>query len=157
VSYARAGASGQGGNEDSRIERLTADWLQKPLGQWLIGIVGAVVIGIGLAFIYRGITAEFRKELEPGGVGPVSHESIVTLGRIGWVGRGVMMGIVGWFLVQAAIHYRPDEAKGIDGALREATSSGLGRGLVWVVALGLAVYGIYCVISAPRERLRGSD
>jgi hypothetical protein len=81
----------------------------------------------------------------------------VTLGRVGWVGRGVMMGIIGWFLTRAAINFRPDEAKGIDGALREATASGLGRGLVWVVALGLAVYGIYCIISAPRERLRGSD
>jgi hypothetical protein len=158
VSYARAGASSaEGGQEDSRIERLTAEWLQKTAGQWLIGIVGAIVIGIGLAFIYRGISAEFRKELEPGGVGPISHESIVTLGRVGWIGRGVMMGIVGWFLVRAAIDYRPDEAHGIDGALREATSTGWGRGLVWVVAVGLAVYGIYCVISAPRERLRGSD
>jgi hypothetical protein len=158
VSYARAGhSSGQGGTEDSRIERLTADWLQKSAGQWLIGIVGAIVICIGIAFIYRGIGADFRKELEPGGVGPISHESIVTLGRVGWIGRGVMMGIVGWFLVRAAIDFRPDEAKGIDGALREATSTGWGRGLVWVVAVGLAVYGVYCVISAPRERLRGSD
>ncbi len=158
ISYARAGgSSGEGGSEDSRIEKLTAEWLQKTAGQWLIGIVGVAVICIGLAFIYRGIKADFRKELEPGGVGPISHETIVTLGRIGWVGRGVMMGIVGWFLTRAAINFRPDEAKGIDGALREATASGLGRGLVWVVAIGLAVYGIYCVVSAPRERLRGSD
>ena len=158
VSYARAGgSSGQGANEDSRIERLTAEWLQKTAGQWLIGIIGVAVIAIGLAFIYRGVTADFRKELEPGPVGPFSHEAIVTLGRIGWVGRGVMMGIVGWFLTRAAITFRPEEAAGIDGALREATASGLGRALVWVVALGLVVYGAYCVISAPRERLRGSD
>lgn len=158
VSYARAGTSSdQGGTEDSRIERLTADWLQKSAGQWLIGIAGVIVICIGLAFLYRGIAADFRKELEPRGVGPISHESIVTLGRIGWVGRGVMMVIVGWFLTRAAIDFRPDQANGIDGALREATSTGWGRGMVWVVAVGLAVYGIYCVISAPRERLRGSD
>lgn len=158
VSYARAGdSSSQGGTEDSRIERLTAEWLQKSAGQWLIGILGVIVVAIGVAFIYRGVSADFRKELEPRGVGPVSHEAIVTLGRIGWVGRGVMMGIVGWFLTSAAINFRPDEASGIDGALREATSTGLGRGLVWVVAIGLAVYGIYCIISAPRERLRGSD
>jgi len=159
ISYARAGAgsSAEGGQEDSKVERLTADWLQKPLGQWLIGIVGVVIIGIGIAFIVRGIRADFRKELEPGGVGPISHETIVTLGRAGWIGRGVMMGIVGFFLTRAAIDYRPDEAKGIDGALREATSSGLGRGLVWVVAIGLVLYGVYCAVSAPRERLRGSD
>ena len=157
VSYARAGGSAGSETEDSRIERLSAEWLQKSSGQWLIGIIGVVVFAVGLAFIYRGISADFRKELEPGGVGPISHESIVTLGRIGWVGRGVMMGIVGWFLTRAAIDFRPDEAKGIDGALREATSTGWGRGLVWVVAVGLIVYGTYCVISAPRERLRGSD
>jgi hypothetical protein len=158
VSYARAGgSSGQGGSEDSRIERWTAEWLQKTAGQWLIGTVGVIVVAVGLAFIYRGLTADFRKELEPRGVGPVSYDAIVTLGRIGWVGRGVMMGIVGWFLTRAAIKFRPDEASGIDGALREATATGWGRGLVWVVAIGLAVYGVYCIISAPRERLRGSD
>lgn len=157
ISYARAGTSAQGGTEDSRIERLTAEWLQRPAGQWLIGIVGVAVVAVGLAFVYRGISADFRKELEPGPVGPFSHETIVTIGRIGWVGRGVMMGIVGWFLTRAAVAYRPDEAKGIDGALREATASGIGRALVWVVAIGLILYGLYCVISAPRERLRGSD
>lgn len=162
VSYARAGdraggGSGSGGTEDSRIERLTADWLQRSPGQVLIGVAGAAVIAVGVAFVHRGITADFRKELDPGGVGPVSHETIVGLGRVGWVGRGVMMAIVGWFLVQAAIHFRPDEAKGIDGALREATASGVGRALVWVVAVGLLVYGVYCIVSAPRERLRGGD
>jgi hypothetical protein len=157
VSYARAGTSAQGESEDSRIERLTAEWLQKPAGQWLIGLIGVVVIGIGVAFVYRGIKADFRKELEPRGVGPISHETIVGLGRAGWVGRGVMMGIVGFFLTRSAIRFRPDEAKGIDGALREATSSGVGRGLVWVVVVGLVIYGIFCIVSAPRERLRGAD
>ena len=75
--------------------------------------------------------------LEPGGVGPVGQDTIVGLGRVGWVGRGLMMAVVGWFVLQAAITFDPDEAKGIDGALREVTGSSLGSLLVGFV-VGIA-------------------
>ena len=96
-----------------------------------------VVIAVGLFFVRQGRQAKFRDELEPGGVGPFSHESIVALGRVGWVGRGVVMGLVGWFLIRAAVRFRPDEAKGIDGALREVTGSTLGAVLVGFAAVAL--------------------
>jgi hypothetical protein len=67
------------------------------------------------------------------------------------------MGLVGWLLVRAAVRFRPDEAKGFDGALREVTDSGLGVALVWFAALALVLYGLFCVISAPRQRLKGAD
>jgi len=34
---------------------------------------------------------------------------------------------------------------------------GIGTALVFVIAVGLIVYGVYCVISAPRRRLAPAD
>ena len=109
-----------------------------------------------LYFVVKGLRAKFRDELEPGGVGPVSHESIVTLGRVGWVGRGIVMGLVGWFLTSAAVQFRPDEAKGIDGALREVTDSTLGALLVGFAAVALVrVRGVLRDLgAAPAARRR---
>ncbi len=159
LSFARSDSSGQGTteSEDSKVERYTRDIMERTGGRWIIGIIGVAVIGIGAYFVVRGVKAKFRRELEPGGVGPFSQNAIITLGRIGWIGRGIMMALIGLFLTRAAIRFEPESASGIDGALREATDSTLGALLVAVVAVALVVYGAFCIISAPRARLVGAD
>ena len=82
---------------------------------------------------------------------------IVVLGRIGWIGRAGMMAVIGFFLCRAAWQFNPDEAKGLDGSLRQAAGSTGGTILVIVVGAGLLVYGAFCVISAPRRRLVPAD
>jgi Domain of Unknown Function (DUF1206) len=143
--------------EDAKVESFTRDLMEKTGGRWLVGALGVCLLAVGVYFVIKGLRAEFRDELEPGGVGPVSHETIVTLGRVGWVGRGIVMGLVGWFVINAAVHFRPREAKGFDGSLREVTESAIGPPLVAFVAIALIVYGLFCVISAPRQRLTGAS
>ncbi len=161
ISFARhrpsTGTQSGEQSEDARVEQYTRDLMEMPAGRWLVGLIGVAVIGVGGYFVRRGATASFRDELDSRGVGPISHTTIVRLGQFGWVGRGVMMLLVGWFVVQAALHFDPDDAHGIDGALRDATSSPFGAVLVVIVAAGLLVYGAFCVISAPRARLTGAD
>jgi Domain of Unknown Function (DUF1206) len=143
--------------EDAKVERFTRDLMDMSAGRWIVGALGVCVVGVGIYFVFKGLRATFRDDLEPAGVGPVSHESIVTLGRVGWVGRGIVMVLVGWFLTRAAVQFRPAEAQGFDGSLREVTESTIGPVVVGFAALALIVYGVFCVISAPRERLTGAD
>ncbi|MET0909500.1 MAG: DUF1206 domain-containing protein, partial [Ilumatobacteraceae bacterium] len=72
-------------------------------------------------------------------------------------GRGIVMGLVGWLLIRAAVRFKPDDAKGIDGALREVTGSTAGSMLVGFAAVALVLYGVFCIVSAPRQRLTGAD
>lgn len=143
--------------EDARVERFTRDVMDMSFGRWLVGAIGVIVIAAGIYFLIKGIRASFRDELEPRDVGPVSHESIVTMGRVGWIGRGIVMGLVGWFLIRAAIEFRPAAAKGFDGSFREVTETAIGPFIVALAAIGLIVYGVFCVVSAPRQRLKGAD
>lgn len=156
ISFARRSGAGAE-NEDGRVERFTRDLMEMSGGRFLVGALGAVVLGIGAFFVYRGATAEFRDELDGRPVGPIDHDHLVRLGQVGWIGRGVTMLLVGWFVVRAAIEANPDEAQGIDGALRDATSSTFGATLALVAAVGLVVYGVFCVVSAPRQRLTSAD
>jgi hypothetical protein len=157
ISFARRGSGSGTETEDSRVEHVTRDLMEHPAGRWLVGVIGLAVIAVALYFALRGLTASFRDELEPRDVGPIGHESIVALGRVGWVGRAVATGLVGVLLVRAAIDFRPAEAKGIDGALREVTGSPLGSLLVGFAAVALVLYGIFCIVSAPRQRLTSAD
>lgn len=157
LSFARHRVGTGSESEDAKVERLVRDLMEMSLGRWLVGLLGLAVIAIGVYFCVKGVLATFRDELEPGSVGPLSKESIVVLGRFGWVGRGIVMGLVGWLLIRAAVRFKPDDAKGIDGALREVTGSTAGAMLVGFAAVALVLYGVFCIVSAPRQRLTGAD
>jgi hypothetical protein len=158
ISYAQGTASSSGSqSEDAKVEQFTRDLMDGTAGRWLVGAIGVGVVAVGIYFIVKGIKASFRDELEPAGVGPISHEAIVKLGQVGFVGRGLVLGLVGWFLVRAAVNFDPEEAAGIDGALREVTGSTWGSLLVGFIAVAVIVYGAFCIISAPRQRLVGAD
>jgi hypothetical protein len=155
VSFARSGQSSRE-SENARVESFTRDFMDNSGGRWLVGLFGAVLVAIGVFFAYRAVTADFEDELE-GGVGPVSREHLVRLGQIGWLGRAAMMGLIGLFLVRAAVQFDPAEAEGLDGALHRLAQTSWGPFAVAAVGVGLVLYGVYCVLSAPVQRLKSAD
>jgi hypothetical protein len=71
--------------------------------------------------------------------------------RFGLVGLGV--GAAGLFAfalgrLTAAVVVDPRRAGGLDAALRASGDTGPGTALLIVVALGFAVYGVYCAVDA---------
>ncbi len=152
-----AAQNGTENTEDSKVESFTRDLLGHSYGRTVVFLLGVVLIGIAATFLWKGITASFRTQLAHRGVGPISFDAIVVMGRIGWIGRAAMMGLIGFFLCRAAWLFNADEAQGLDGSLRKAATSGPGTVLVVVVAVGLLVYGLFCIISAPRQLLVAAD
>lgn len=146
-----------GESEDARVERFTRDLMNDDLGRAAVFAIGAVLLVLAAVFVWKAVTAHFESQLLPGSVGPVSHQTLVVLGRIGWVGRAGMMALIGFFLVRAAVTFDASEAEGLDGSLRRAASSTIGLVLVVVVGAGLVVFGAFCILSAPKQRLVGAD
>ena len=61
---------------------------------------------------------------------------VVPLGRLGCMARGLVFLIVGVFLVNAALHVNPDEARGLGGALRALQAQAFGwMHSVWTTCL----------------------
>jgi hypothetical protein len=132
---------------------LTARVMQHSFGRWVIGIVGAVVIVIGLALIVEGIRGKFKKYFALSDLPAGSRRIVWFLGTFGTSARGVVFGLTGFFLVKAAWDYDPSKARGLDGALRNTVAnSDLGRTLVGVVAVGLIAFGLYCYAEAAWRR-----
>jgi hypothetical protein len=160
ISLARQpGSSGDATTEgeDSRIGTFTADLMSRSGGRWLVGLIGLVVIGIGVYFFVKAVTRKFEQELEHRSVGPFSWEAIRTMGFVGWIGRAAMMGLIGVFLVRAAVQFDPNEARGLDDSLRRVADHSFGVVLVFVVAVGLILYGAFCMITAPTQKLIATD
>ena len=112
-------------------------------GRWLVLLIGLGVAGAGLAMAVGGVRRTFRKQLRLGRMSARTREVVETLGMLGTTARGIVFGVVGVFLVVAAVTFDPAKALGLDGALRKLATTPLGPWLLVAVALGLVIFGIY--------------
>ncbi len=161
-SAAKLAVSGQKSTDGSLIERVSKAVLDASGGRWLVGIAGLVTIGAGGYFFYRHVILRgFVEGLTSLGDEPtdnsISGGTLVVMGVIGWTGRSMVVALIGFFLVQSAWTYDPNDARGFDRALREAASSGLGSVLVLTAAIGLAAYGSFCVASHRHRTVRDNE
>ena len=151
----RAALRGDDPGHSTQVESASRRVLEMSAGRWLLGVAGAVVIVVGAVFVVeRGVMRRFRRDLDLASAKPGERELIVGTGVIGWIGRGVVTMLVGWFVLRAALHYDPNEAKGFDLALRETADTTRGSWFVLAAGVGLLAYGAWCVISARRQALR---
>ncbi|MDF2509231.1 MAG: hypothetical protein K0Q52_3090 [Microbacterium sp.] len=142
-----------GGQADSETasKTLSSVVLAAPGGVALLVVIGLSVAGVGVGFIVGGFTRGFEKLLDlPTGV---ARGGIVTLGMIGYLGKGIAVGVTGVLFVVAAVTQDPEKGAGLDAALHSLLSLPLGPYLLGAVGAGLAVYGVFCIARARFTRM----
>ncbi|HSB39099.1 MAG TPA: DUF1206 domain-containing protein [Gaiellaceae bacterium] len=142
-----AGAGG-GGSQNQRAHETAATLLSWPGGTWLVGVAGAVVIGVGLWNLYRGLSRKFEDKWRTGEMGPTARRWGGRAGTVGHVARAVVFGLIGIFVIRAALEYDPKQAIGLDGALQKLAGAAYGPYLLGLTAAGLIAYGLYCLVDA---------
>ena len=140
-----AGSSGGGSREE---DPATATVLDLPLGRWLVGLAGVAVIGAGIFNAYRAVSGSFRKGLREEAMDGAARPWYIAFGVAGHLARALVFALIGFFLLRAAWQYDPDEAIGLDEALQKLASESYGAFLLGAVALGLAAYGLFCLVQA---------
>jgi hypothetical protein len=65
----------------------------------------------------------------------------------------VVFGLVGVFLIRAALDFNPKDAVGLDGALAKLLDQPYGPVLLGVVAAGLVAFAIYSWSDARYRRI----
>jgi Domain of Unknown Function (DUF1206) len=144
-----SGSSGGSGN-DSKTTAGVFGW---PGGTWLVGVAGAVLIAVGLYQGYRGLSKDFLKDSKTEQMSPRLREWIEWIGSFGHLARMVVFGLVGVFLIKAAIDYNPNNAVGLDGALAKIAHASYGPFLLGIVAAGLIAFGVYSLSDARYHRI----
>ena len=99
-------------------------------------MVGLAFIGGGLYLGYQAWRERFLEGLRLTEMRAATMLIVGWLGRIGGVARGVVFVTVGVFLVVAAITAQPQQAKGLDSALRALAATPGGPWLLALVAIG---------------------
>jgi hypothetical protein len=134
-------------NASDQQQDLTGKLLGAPGGQVLVVVAGLVIIGIAAYIGYRGYTGEFLEKLE----GTVSHW-VELLGKFGYLARAVVFGVLGILVVVAGVKHDPEKSGGLDEALRTLAGQPYGTALLLAVAVGLAAFGVYELITARQAK-----
>jgi hypothetical protein len=143
------GTSSNSGNAHSS----TAGVLSWPAGRWIVGAAGVVFIAVALYQGYKGISRKFLEEDKTEKMGPTARRWMTVIGVVGHLARMVAFGLIGIFIVKAAIDYAPKKAVGLDGALAKLAHQTYGTALLFVVAAGLVAFGLYSIADARYRRI----
>jgi len=142
-----------GGRSDSgeQTRTLSAQLMATPAGVVLLVIIGLAVAVIGVAFVVRGVTKAFMKNISsPGGA---AGRGIRTFGMVGYIAKGIAVGVAGILFLVAAFAHDPNAAGGLDAALRSLAGLPFGQIVLWLVGAGLVVYGLFCFARARYARM----
>ena len=142
-----------GSGSSTSPAKATGGALGWPAGTWLVGIAGLVFIAIALYQGYRGLTKDFLDDAKTETMGPATKAWIGWIGLVGYLARMVVFGLVGVFLIRAALDFNPKDAVGLDGALAKLLHQPYGPVLLAVVAAGLIAFAIYSWSDARYRRI----
>ncbi len=77
----------------------------------------------------------------------------MTLGRVGYIAKGIALGVLGVLFVVAAVQHDPQQAGGLDSAFATLAAQSFGVALLVAVGLGFAAYGLYSFARARYARM----
>lgn len=137
------GGGGSGNQTEQSAARTVFDW---PAGRLLVGLIGVVLLGVAAYHLIKYVVnKEFMQRLSP----PAGTErALEAAGRLGYAARAVVVGISGVFFIVAAVQHDPKESRGISGAVQELAQQDWGRIVLWLVAIGLLVFGLFTLAEA---------
>lgn len=140
-----------GGDVQSKAalwELLSKDWGSAVI--WILALVIAVQSFWQFKLAY---SAKFMKKID--NYPDIKHEYdvIQKSGRLGYSARGVVFGIISFFLVKVVLQHNANNYKGTEGALQYLLSFSYGSFLLGATAAGLVGYGIFNLMVARHADL----
>jgi hypothetical protein len=159
VIYAALGFSaasfalGSGSSSSQSQQQATSGVLGWPAGRAMVVVAGLIVAGVGVAGVVKGVRKSFGEEIDTSSMSPVSREGVARLGQVGYIAKGVALGLVGGLVSYAALTFERQKAPGLDGALQTILAQPFGRFLLTAVALGFLAFGLFATLQTRYRRM----
>lgn len=135
-----SGGSGQG----SAIARAAARVMEMPYGRWIVGLAGAATVGAGIYYGLKALRQSYRRHLR----GNRFTQAWNPVLRAGLLAQGVVVGVIGAFLIYAGLTSNPGQAGGLERAFGWLEAQVYGQVLVSLLCLGLVGFALFCFVNA---------
>jgi hypothetical protein len=152
--YAALGASAVAVSLGSRSssaqsqQHATSGVLAWPGGQVIVVVAGLIIIGVGVASVVKGVTASFSEEIDSSSLPPAARQAVARLGQVGYVTKGIALGVVGGLFGYAALTFEQSKARGLEGAMQTILVQPFGRLLLTTVGLGFVAFGLFATLQS---------
>lgn len=159
VIYAALGISaasvavGSGSSSSQSQKQATSGVLAWPGGRLIVVVVGLIIIGVGVAHVIKGVKKSFADEIDTSSMSPGARAGVARLGQVGYVAKGLALGLVGGLLSYATLTFDRQKAPGLDGALQTILAQPFGRFLLTAAALGFAAFGVFAILQSRYRRM----
>ena len=127
---------------------VTATLLRTGWGQLLLILVGLLIMAGAVEMGRRSVLLDFRERFTAEHMSRALAMLTRTVGGFGCIARSVVLVLVGFFIIKAAVLSSAKQVKGLDAVFRSVASFSDGSGLLALLACGLFCYGLYCLIEA---------
>ncbi|HEY0057419.1 MAG TPA: DUF1206 domain-containing protein [Pedobacter sp.] len=128
--------------------------LQQPAGQWLLGIVAAILAAIGVYQIWYGNSEKFRKHVNLQELDENASVSLMRAGKIGYISRGIVWLVIAFLFSKAAINSRASQAGDTSSAFAFIQQTTYGSYLLAALGLGLICYGVMNFVRSAFEKFK---
>lgn len=152
----KAFGSGSGGSGSGSESAQNSSFLASDTGLWIIGIVGAGIVIAGIFQFVKAYKNDYQKKFDLSSLNDQKkRESVEKTAKFGLSARGVILLIIGYFAIQAALDSNPSEIKTTQEAFSFIQESDYGPWLMGLVAAGLIAYAIYMFLMAKYRKFQG--
>ena|GEM_PF-999392 len=146
---------GASGKHPDEITQVAGRVLSAPAGILVVALAGLVAIVAGLGQFVEAYRATFQRDLKRRQMSHREKQLAQVLGQLGFVSRGLVFLLMGWFIVLAAIEHNAHEARGFSGVFAYLLVQAYGRPLLAILALGFIALGLHSLALARYIRLPG--
>ena len=126
---------------------VTATVLRTGWGRLLLILVGLLIMAAAVEMGRRSVWLDFRERFTTEHMSRPLAMVTRAVGAYGCIARSVVLVLVGFFIIKAAVLSSARQVKGLDAVFRSVASSAGGAWLA-LLACGLFCYGLYCLIEA---------
>ncbi|MDQ6728582.1 MAG: DUF1206 domain-containing protein, partial [Actinomycetota bacterium] len=133
------------GGDQSPVD-VTGRVMARSFGRGIVGLVGAAVILTGAVLAWRAMSG--KREVKLRLVSRAVRRRIDAVAKVGLTARALIIAAAGVFVLQAALAFDPNKAKGLDGILRSFAHTPIGPWLLVLVAGGVLAFGVYSLAAA---------
>lgn len=142
VLIGSSSSDGGGGNES-----IAATLLEQSFGQILVGIMAAIFAGKAIYQLIRAYSGKFKKKVKEAKLGEKGRKLVLISGVSGYTARGVVLGIISFLTLKAAITASSSQAGGTKDAFSFLQNE-FGTIALLLVSVGLVAYGVFMFIKA---------
>jgi hypothetical protein len=137
------GSGSNGESAEAAQQSMVGQVLAWPAGAWIVGAGGAVMVLVGVGQFVLLARRGYAMEIAIDDRSPVVRRVIHVLAWYGYAARGIILGVLGYFLLRSAWTADESEAGDTDTAFDFIGGGVVGDSAFFLVAVGTIAYGFF--------------